>query len=94
MSEETNPVVGVDEDGTIKVNMQANAVQEQSADEVPVRDEPAVSEEVPEQNIEAAVEEPAREEKRVQDEQHVQEEVVEQESALQEITDEEVEEVA
>jgi hypothetical protein len=94
MSEETNPVVGVDEDGTIKVNMQANAVQEQSTDEVPVRDEPAVSEEVPEQNIEAAVEEPAREEKRVQDEQPVQEEVVEQESALQEITDEEVEEVA
>ena len=94
MSEETNPVVGVDEDGTIKVNMQANAVQEQSTDEVPVRDEPAVSEEVPEQNVETAVEEPAREEERVQDEQPVQEEVAEQESALQEITDEEVEEVA
>jgi len=94
MSEETNPVVGVDEDGTIKVNMQANAVQEQSTDEVPVRDEPAVSEEVPEQNIETAVEEPAREEERVQDEQPVREEVVEQESALQEITDEEVEEAA
>lgn len=94
MSEETNPVVGVGEDGTIKVNMQANAVQEQSTDEVPVRDEPAVSEEVPEQNIETAVEEPAREEERVQDEQPVQEEVVEQESALQEITDEEVEEAA
>ena len=94
MSEETNPVVGVDEDGTIKVNMQANAVQEQSTDEVPVRDEPAVSEGVPEQNVETAVEEPAREEERVQDEQPVQEEVAEQESALQEITDEEVEEVA
>ena len=94
MSEETNPVVGVDEDGTIKVNMQANAVQEQSTDDVPVRDEPAVSEEVPEQNVETAVEEPAREEERVQDEQPVQEEVAEQESALQEITDEEVEEVA
>ena len=94
MSEETNPVVGVDEDGTIKVNMQANAVQEQSADEVPVRDEPAVSEEVPEQNVEAAVEESAREEERVQDEQPVQEEPVEETSVLQEITDEEVEEVA
>jgi len=94
MSEETNPVVGVDEDGTIKVNMQANAVQEQSADEVPVRDEPAVSEEVPEQNVEAAVEEPAREEERVQDEQPVQEEPVKETSVLQEITDEEVEEVA
>jgi len=94
MSEETNPVVGVDEDGTIKVNMQANAVQEQSTDEVPVRDEPAVSEEVPEQNVEAAVEESAREEERVQDEQPVQEEPVEETSVLQEITDEEVEEVA
>lgn len=94
MSEETNPVVGVDEDGTIKVNMQANAVQEQSADEVPVRDEPAVSEEVPEQNVEAAVEESAREEERVQDEQPVQEKPVEETSVLQEITDEEVEEVA
>ena len=95
MSEETNPVVGVGEDGTIKVNMQANAVQEQSTDEVPVRDEPAVSEEVPEQNVEEAVEEPAREEERVQDEQPVQEEVaVEQDSVLQEITEEEVEEVA
>jgi len=94
MSEETNPVVGVDEDGTIKVNKQANAVQEQSTDEVPVRDEPAVSEEVPEQNVEAAVEESAREEERVQDEQPVQEEPVEETSVLQEITDEEVEEVA
>ena len=94
MSEETNPVVGVDEDGTIKVNMQANAVQEQSTDEVPVRDEPAVSEEVPEQNVEAAVEESAREEERVQDEQPVQEKPVEETSVLQEITDEEVEEVA
>lgn len=91
MSEETNPVVGVGEDGTIKVNMQANAVQEQSTDEVPVRDEPAVSEEVPEQNVKAAVEEPARED-RVQDEQPVQEEPVEETSVLQEITDEEVEE--
>ena len=91
MSEETNPVVGVGEDGTIKVNMQANAVQKQSTDEVPVRDEPAVSEEVPEQNVEAAVEEPARED-RVQDEQPVQEEPVEETSVLQEITDEEVEE--
>ena len=88
MSEETNPIASVDEDGTIKLDLRQNAVQEQSTDEVPVRDEPAVSEEVPEQNIEAAVEEPAREE------EPVQEEVVGQESALQEITDEEVEEVA
>ena len=93
MSEETNPVVGVGEDGTIKVNMQANAVQEQSTDEVPVRDSPAVSEGVPEQNVKAAVEEPARKD-RVQDKQLVQEEPVEETSVLQEITDEEVEEAA
>ena len=94
MSEETNPIASVDDDGTIKLDLRQNAVQEQSADEVPVRDEPAVSEEVPEQNVEAAVEEPAREEERVQDKQPVQEEPVEETSVLQEITDEEVEEVA
>jgi len=94
MSEETNPIASVDDDGTIKLDLRQNAVQEQSTDEVPVRDEPAVSEEVPEQNVEAAVEESAREEERVQDEQPVQEEPVEETSVLQEITDEEVEEVA
>ena len=71
MSEETNPIASVDDDGTIKLDLRQNAVQEQSTDEVPVRDEPAVSEEVPEQNVEAAVEESAREEERVQDEQPV-----------------------
>ena len=87
MSEETNPVVGVDEDGTIKVNMQANAVQEQSTDEVPVRDEPAVSEEVPAENLEQPAEEPTGEETPV-------EKPVEQQPVLQEITEEEVEEAA
>ena len=95
MSEETNPVASVDDDGTIKLDLRQNAVQEQSTDEVPVRDESEVSEGVPEQNVEEPVAEPAREEEvPVQNEQPVQEEQVEQQSVLQEITDEEVEEAA
>ena len=96
MSEETNPIASVDDDGTIKLDLRQNAVQEQSTDEVPVRDESEVSEGVPEQNVEEPVAEPAREEEEVtvQDEQPVQEEQVEQQPVLQEITDEEVEEAA
>ena len=96
MSEETNPIASVDDDGTIKLDLRQNAVQEQSTDEVPVRDESEVSEGVPEQNVEEPAAEPAgeKEEVPVQDEQPVQEEQVEQESVLQEITDEEVEEAA
>ena len=96
MSEETNQIASVDDDGTIKLDLRQNAVQEQSTDEVPVRDESEVSEGVPEQNIEEPAAEPARKEEEVpvQDEQPVQEEQVEQESVLQEITDEEVEEAA
>ena len=87
MSEETNPVASVDEDGTIKLDLRQNAVQEQSTDEVPVRDEPAVSEEVPAENLEQPAEEPTGEETPV-------EEPVEQQPVLQEITEEEVEEAA
>ena len=95
MSEETNPIASVDDDGTIKLDLRQNAVQEQSTDEVPVRDESEVSEGVPEQNVEEPVAEPAREEEvAVQDEQPVQEEQVEQQPVLQEITDEQVEEAA
>ena len=95
MSEETNQIASVDDDGTIKLDLRQNAVQEQSTDEVPVRDESEVSEGVPEQNVEEPVAEPAREEEvAVQDEQPVQEEQVEQQPVLQEITDEEVEEAA
>jgi hypothetical protein len=86
MSEETNPIASVDDDGTIKLDLRQNAVQEQSTDEVPVRDEPAVSEGVPAENLEQPAKEPAREEASV-------EEPVEQQPVLQEITDEEVEEV-
>ena len=89
MSEETtNPAASVEDDGTIKLNL--DALQEQSTDEVPVRDEPAVSEEVREQDVEEPVEEPAGEEP-AEVEQPVQEEV--EQPVLREITDEEVEEV-
>jgi len=88
MSEETNPIASVDDDGTIKLDLRQNAVQEQSTDEVPVRDESEVSEEVPEQNVEEPAAEPTREEEPVQEEQ------VEQQPVLQEITDEEVAETA
>ena len=87
MSEETNPIASVDDDGTIKLDLRQNAVQEQSTDEVPVRDEPAVSEEVPAENLEQPAEEPAREEAPVEG-------PVEQQPVLQEITEEEVEEAA
>ena len=95
MSEETNPIASVDDDGTIKLDLRQNAVQEQSTDEVPVRDESEVSEGVPEQNVEEPAAEPAREEEEVpaEVEQPVQEEQVEQ-TVLREITDEEVEEAA
>ena len=84
MSEEIKPVVSTNDDGDIKLDFRPDAVQEQSTDEVPVRDESDTSEEVPEQNVEEANAEPAREE---------QEEEVEQ-PVLQEITEEEVEEAA
>lgn len=76
--------VTVDEDGTIKLdlrnlNQEADAVSEQSTDEVPVRDESETSEEVQGQNVETADEKPAGEEVSVQDEKPVLEEVTEQE---------------
>ena len=92
MSEETNQIASVDDDGTIKLDLRQNAVQEQSTDEVPVRDESEVSEEVPEQNVEEPATEPAGEEEvPVQDEQPTEQV---EESVLQEITDEEVGEAA
>ena len=95
MSEEnTNSVANVEDDGTIKLNL--DALQKQSTDEVPVRDEPEVSEEVQSENIEQPVEEPAREEEEPVEatEPEVQnaENVEENESVLTEIIEEEVEE--
>jgi hypothetical protein len=95
MSEDiNNPIASVEDDGTIKLDLRKDAVQEQSTDEVPVRDEPAVSKEVQPGNVEEAAEEPAQQEEPVQSEQPTEEVEEPQESALQEITDEEVEEVA
>jgi hypothetical protein len=87
MSEETNPIASVDDDGTIKLDLRQNAVQKQSTDEVPVRDEPEVSEGVPAENLEQPATEPTREEAPVEG-------PVEQQPVLQEITEEEVEEAA
>ena len=84
MSEEIKPIVSTNDDGDIKLDFRPDAVQEQSTDEVPVRDESDTSEGVPEQNVEETNAEPAREEREKEVEQPV----------LQEITEEEVEEAA
>lgn len=90
MSEDIKASFSVSETGEINLDFKQDAVQEQSADEVPVRDEPAVSEEVREQNIEEPVQELTGEEP-VEPAQPVQE--VEEQPVLQEITEEEVEEI-
>ena len=90
MSEDIKASFSVSETGEINLDFKQDAVQEQSTDEVPVRDEPAVSEEVREQNIEEPVQELAGEEP-VEPAQPVQE--VEEQPVLQEITEEEVEEI-
>jgi hypothetical protein len=79
MSEQNEPVVGVDKDGTIKLDLRPNAVREPIAEEAPVQEAVEVVEEAP---VPEAVEETVPEEAPVQ------------ETALQEITDEEVVEVA
>ena len=79
MSEQNEPVVGVDKDGTIKLDLRPNAVREPIAEEAPVQEAVEVVEEAP---VPEAVEETVPEEAPVQ------------ENALQEITDEEVVEVA
>ena len=76
----------VKDDGTIKIDLsklkkfqeQNESTEEQSTDEVPVRDEQNTSEEVPEENKEEQVEKPA-------EQSETQEEVV-----LEEVTQEEV----
>ena len=88
MSEELNPIATVDDDGTIKLDFRKDAIQEQSTDEIPVRDESETSGGVLEEDNGATDEPIAREEDPVQDVRVAQEV---EESALQEITDEEVE---
>ena len=76
----------VKDDGTIKIDLsklkkfqeQNEPTEEQSTDEVPVRDEQNTSEEVPEENKEKQVEKPA-------EQSETQEEVI-----LEEVTEEEV----
>ena len=76
----------VKDDGTIKIDLsklkkfqeQNESTEEQSTDEVPVRDEQNTSEEVPEENKEEQVEKPA-------EQSETQEEVI-----LEEVTEEEV----
>ena len=91
MSEEFKPATSIDDDGTIKVDFSKNAVQEQSTDEVPVQDEPAVSEQIQSEDVEETVEQPSGE-GAVETDEPI-EEAVEEKPVLQEITNEEVEEV-
>lgn len=93
MSEEVKPVASVDDDGMIKLDFSKDAVQEQSTDEVSVRDESEASAEVPVENVEATVEEPAGE-STVENAEPVQEEQNVEQPVLQEITEEQVEEAA
>jgi hypothetical protein len=93
MSEEVKPVASVDDDGMIKLDFSKDAVQEQSTDEVPVRDESEASAEVPVENVEETVEEPAGE-SAVEAAEPVQENEPVETPVLQEITDEQVEEAA
>ena len=83
--------VSVDEDGMIKVdfrNLKQNddAVQEQSTDEVSVRDQSETSGEVQEQNPKKANEEPARESDTIDNENEVLELVQDEKEAVEEPT--------
>ena len=93
-----------DDDSVIKVDLskppqekteKEDATTEQSADEVPVRDESKASEEVREENVEAEVEKPAGQEG-LQDDQPVIEEITneEVEEKVEELTEEVEEAVA
>jgi hypothetical protein len=93
-----------DDDSVIKVDLskppqekteKEDATTEQSTDEVPVRDESKVSEEVREENVEAEVEKPAGQEG-LQDDQPVIEEITneEVEEKVEELTEEVEEAVA
>ena len=92
MSEEVKPVVGYNEEGDVKLDFSQDAVQEQSTDEIPVRNESETSGEVQEQDIEETVEEPSGKSNSTED--VVEEQEVEETPVLREITEEEVEEVA
>ena len=96
MSEDDDSVIKVDFSKPPKEKTEEkDATTEQSTDEVPVRDESKVSEEVREENVEAEVEKPAGQEG-VQDDQPVIEEITneEVEEKVEELTEEVEEAVA
>ena len=96
MSEDDDSVIKVDFSNPPKEKTEEkDAPTEQSTDEVPVRDESKVSEEVREENVEAEVEKPAGQEG-VQDDQPVIEEITneEVEEKVEELTEEVEEAVA
>ena len=102
MSADNPDVIKVDLDNPPSIQKEEtkkeeDATTEQSTDEVPVRDESKVSEEVREENVEAEVEKPAgeKEEERVQDDQPVIEEVTDEvEEKVEELVEEVEEAVA
>ena len=98
MSEDDDSVIKVDFSKPPKEKTEEkDATTEQSTDEVPVRDESKVSEEVREENVEAETEKPAgeKEEERVQDDQPVIEEVTDEvEEKVEELVEEVEEAVA
>ena len=96
MSEDDDSVIKVDFSKPPKEKTEEkDATTEQSTDEVPVRDESKVSEEVREEHVEAEVEKPAGQEG-VQDDQPVIEEITneEVEEKVEELTEEVEEAVA
>ena len=100
MSADNPDVIKVDLDNPPSIQKEEtkkeeDATTEQSTDEVPVRDESKVSEEVREENVEAEVEKPAGQEG-VQDDQPVIEEITneEVEEKVEELTEEVEEAVA
>ena len=102
MSADNPDVIKVDLDNPPSIQKEEtkkeeDATTEQSTDEVPVRDESKVSEEVREENVEAETEKPAGEKKeeRVQDDQPVIEEVTDEvEEKVEELVEEVEEAVA
>ena len=102
MSADNPDVIKVDLDNPPSIQKEEtkkeeDATTEQSTDEVPVRDESKVSEEVREENVEAETEKPAgeKEEERVQDDQPVIEEVTDEvEEKVEELVEEVEEAVA
>ena len=93
VAEEKPSNVSIDDDGTIKVDLrqqpqteETDAVQEQSTDEVPVRDESETSGEVQEQNIDTTDEKPSGESDTADDENAVLELVQDEEEVEEKAT--------